>query len=114
MSAALSRYDIGDQAGDMTCTKAIIITKLRNQYSRFSNFIFFPSGTKTDLREDKETLAQLTQQGKSPFKKETGEKLATKIGAVKYMECSALTQKGLRPVSSKPTLCLWYSSVKQI
>ncbi len=59
---------------------------------------FILVGTKTDLREDKETLAQLTQQGKSPFKKETGEKLATKIGAVKYMECSALTQKGLRPL----------------
>lgn len=34
----------------------------------------------------------------SPLKREQGQKLANKIRAVKYMECSALTQRGLKQV----------------
>lgn len=52
-------------------------------------------GTKIDLREDKEALAQLANVSKAPFKKSDGERLCTKINAVRYMECSALTQKNL-------------------
>ncbi|XP_022095139.1 ras-related protein ced-10-like isoform X2 [Acanthaster planci] len=59
---------------------------------------FILVGTKIDLREDRETLTRLSQQGKAPFKKEAGEKLAAKTGAYKYMECSALTQKGLKQI----------------
>ncbi|RXG55438.1 Ras-related C3 botulinum toxin substrate 1 [Armadillidium vulgare] len=55
-------------------------------------------GTKIDLREDKETLAFLSEQSQSPVKRESGQKLANKIRAVKYMECSALTQRGLKQV----------------
>ncbi|CAL8127367.1 unnamed protein product [Orchesella dallaii] len=55
-------------------------------------------GTKLDLRDDKETLAQLNEQGLSPIKREQGQRLANKIRAVKYLECSALTQRGLRQV----------------
>jgi len=56
-------------------------------------------GTKIDLREDKETLNVLSEQGLSPIKREQGQKLANKIRAVKYLECSALTQRGLKLVS---------------
>ncbi|XP_037089945.1 ras-related C3 botulinum toxin substrate 1-like isoform X2 [Pollicipes pollicipes] len=55
-------------------------------------------GTKIDLREDKEQLQQLSELGLSPVKREHGQKLAHKIRAVKYMECSALTQRGLKQV----------------
>jgi len=55
-------------------------------------------GTKMDLREDKETLGLLSEQGQSPVKREAGQKLSNKICAVKYMECSALTQRGLKQV----------------
>ncbi|XP_057367524.1 ras-related C3 botulinum toxin substrate 1-like [Daphnia carinata] len=55
-------------------------------------------GTKIDLREDRETLALLAEQGQSPMKREQGLKLASKIRAVKYLECSALTQRGLKQV----------------
>ncbi|CAG0920166.1 unnamed protein product [Notodromas monacha] len=55
-------------------------------------------GTKMDLREDKETLAILGEQGLQPVKREQGLKLASKIRAIKYLECSALTQKGLKQV----------------
>ncbi|CRK87020.1 CLUMA_CG000823, isoform A [Clunio marinus] len=55
-------------------------------------------GTKIDLRDDRETLSALAEQGLSPCKREQGQKLANKIRAVKYMECSALTQRGLKQV----------------
>lgn len=65
-------------------------------------FIFFVEcvkiGTKIDLRDDRETLSALSEQGLSPLKREQGQKLANKIRAVKYMECSALTQRGLKQV----------------
>jgi len=55
-------------------------------------------GTKIDLREDKEALQALAENGHSPMKREQGQKLANKIRAVKYLECSALTQRGLKQV----------------
>ncbi len=56
------------------------------------------SGTKIDLREDKEALQALSENGHAPLKREQGQKLANKIRAVKYLECSALTQRGLKQV----------------
>jgi len=56
------------------------------------------SGTKMDLREDKETLQTLSECGQSPVRREQGQKLANKIRAIKYLECSALTQRGLKQV----------------
>jgi len=55
-------------------------------------------GTKIDLREDKEALQALAENGHAPLKREQGQKLANKIRAVKYLECSALTQRGLKQV----------------
>jgi len=54
-------------------------------------------GTKSDAREDKEELAKLPS-GTQPIDPQDGENLANEIGAIKYMECSALTQKGLKQV----------------
>jgi len=56
------------------------------------------AGTKTDLREDKEVIGQLSNAGLAPVKREQGLKMASKIRAVKYLECSALTQRGLKQV----------------
>ncbi|CAH1780801.1 unnamed protein product [Owenia fusiformis] len=55
-------------------------------------------GTKIDLRENKEAIGLLVSQGLSPIKREQGIKMASKIKAVKYIECSALTQRGLKQV----------------
>jgi len=55
-------------------------------------------GTKSDLREDRETLLTLSAQGHSPVKRETAIKVATKIKAWKYVETSALTGRGLKLV----------------
>jgi len=55
-------------------------------------------GTKIDLRDDDKTLEELRGQGKSAITPEMGQKLATEIKALKYLECSALTRKGLKNV----------------
>lgn len=55
-------------------------------------------GTKIDLREDKPTLQALSENNQSPVKREAGQRLSNKIRAVKYLECSALTQRGLKQV----------------
>ncbi len=56
-------------------------------------------GTKLDLREDKETAEKLRKKYKeSPITTQQGHCLAREIGAVKYIECSALTRKGIHAV----------------
>ena len=59
---------------------------------------FSPLGTKIDLREDKDVIGQLAANGLAPIKREQGMKVASKIRAIKYLECSALTQRGLKQV----------------
>ncbi|KAJ1547720.1 DNA topoisomerase 1 [Cladochytrium tenue] len=55
-------------------------------------------GTKLDLREDRETIERLRDKRMSPISYQHGMAMAKEIGAVKYLECSALTQKGLKNV----------------
>jgi cell division control protein 42 len=55
-------------------------------------------GTQVDLREDPQVIEKLQRQKQSPVQSESGERLARELGAVKYVECSALTQKGLKNV----------------
>jgi len=63
-------------------------------------------GTKIDLREDKEALQALSEHGQAPLKREQGQKLANKIRAIKYLECSALTQRGLKQVFDEAVRCV--------
>ncbi|CAF0750092.1 unnamed protein product [Rotaria sordida] len=55
-------------------------------------------GTKIDLREDRDFVNQLQKQNLQSIKREQGQRLCKKIRAFKYVECSALTQKGLKQV----------------
>ncbi len=55
-------------------------------------------GTKIDLRNDPQLIAELASKGLSPITTAQGEELAAKINAAKYVECSALTQQGLKQV----------------
>jgi Ras-related C3 botulinum toxin substrate 1 len=55
-------------------------------------------GTKTDLREDRETIEKLKEKKLAPITYPQGLAMMKEITAVKYVECSALTQKGLKQV----------------
>jgi Ras-related C3 botulinum toxin substrate 1 len=55
-------------------------------------------GTKSDLRNDQETQAQLHQKGIQMVQTQSAEAVASEINAVKYVECSALTQENLKNV----------------
>jgi len=55
-------------------------------------------GTKTDLRDDAKVLERLKNKSMAPLTKDQGEKMSKEIHALKYMECSALTQEGLKEV----------------
>ncbi|KAK2173695.1 hypothetical protein NP493_856g01009 [Ridgeia piscesae] len=71
-------------------------------------------GTKIDLREDKEVVGQLAAQTLSPVKREHGIKLASKIRAYKYLECSALTQRGLRQVFDEAVRAVLMPNVRPV
>jgi len=51
-----------------------------------------------DLRDDPNIIEKLSGSNQKPVTVEEAEKLAEEIGAIKYVECSALTQQGLRKV----------------
>ena len=53
---------------------------------------FLLVGTQVDLRDDATTIEQLSKNKQKPVSVEAGEKLARDLKAVKYVECSALTQ----------------------
>lgn len=55
-------------------------------------------GTKTDLRNDESTLESLRKEGKSPITEEEANNMVKELGAIKYLECSALTRQGLKNV----------------
>ena len=55
-------------------------------------------GLKTDLRNDAEAIKELAKKNAEPISVAQGEKLAAKIQADCYMECSAKTQEGLKEV----------------
>ncbi|CAI5691766.1 cell division control protein 42 homolog isoform X2 [Oreochromis aureus] len=59
---------------------------------------FLLVGTQVDLRDDSVTLEKLAKNKQRPVTFESGETLAHELKAVKYMECSALTQKGVQNV----------------
>jgi len=55
-------------------------------------------GTKLDLRDDPKTVGGLREKRMSPITYPQGIQRSKEINAVRYLECSALTQKGLKNV----------------
>ncbi|XP_064419395.1 ras-related C3 botulinum toxin substrate 2 [Latimeria chalumnae] len=55
-------------------------------------------GTKLDLRDDKDIIERLREKRLSPISYPQGLAMAQEIKAVKYVECSALTLRGLKIV----------------
>ena len=61
-------------------------------------------GTQIDLRDDASTIEKLAKQRQRPISYNQGIQLQWKIGAARYVECSALTQKGLKNVFDEAIL----------
>jgi len=59
---------------------------------------FLLVGTQMDLRTDPATITNLEKKKKKPVNAEQGKRLANELGAVAYVECSALTQEGMKNV----------------
>ncbi|WAR14008.1 CDC42-like protein [Mya arenaria] len=57
-----------------------------------------------DLRDDASTIEKLAKNRQKPVSGDQGERLARELRAVKYVECSALTQKGLKNVFDEAIL----------
>ncbi|TSK58079.1 Rho-related GTP-binding protein RhoJ [Bagarius yarrelli] len=70
-------------------------------------------GTQIDLRDDPKTLGRLLQMKEKPLTYEQGLKLAREIGAQCYLECSALTQKGLKTVFDEAILTIFSPKKKK-
>lgn len=62
------------------------------------NAPFILVGTKTDLREDKSVLGALKARGVEPVTLLQGIKLAKRLGAKEYVECSAINMIGVKEV----------------
>uniref|UniRef100_A0A673WA10 small monomeric GTPase n=1 Tax=Salmo trutta TaxID=8032 RepID=A0A673WA10_SALTR len=73
-------------------------------------------GTKLDLRDEKETIEKLKEKKLAPITYPQGLALAKEIDSVKYLECSALTQRGLKTVfdeAIRAVLCPQPTKVKK-
>jgi cell division control protein 42 len=62
-------------------------------------------GTQVDLRDDPVVEDKLKKQKLKAIRKEQGEEMAQSLGAVKYVECSALTQYKLKDVFDEVNHC---------
>ena len=71
------------------------------------NVPFILVGTKLDLRSDEHTQQKLAEKRQEPISFEQGQQLASEIGAYKYVECSALTQGGLKQVFDEGIRCVF-------
>jgi len=65
---------------------------------------FLLVGTQIDLRDDAATIDKLAKNKQKPISIEQGDKLQKELRAVKYVECSALTQNGLKDVFDEAIL----------
>lgn len=70
-------------------------------------------GNKKDLRNDPNTIKELSKMKQEPVKPEEGRAMAEKINAFAYLECSAKSKEGVREVFETATraalqVCLNY------
>merc|ERR1719272_226 len=65
---------------------------------------FLLVGTQQDLRDDPTMIGKLDKNKQKPVTNDQGEKCSATLNAVKYVECSALTQKGLKNVFDEAIL----------
>lgn len=74
---------------------------------------FLIVGTQIDLREDEKTRQKLQKRKQKPVTSEEGARLAKKVNADCYVECSALTQQGLKDVFDEALLAVLDPQIKR-
>eukprot|EP00092_Neocalanus_flemingeri_P038466 GFUD01041876.1.p1 GENE.GFUD01041876.1~~GFUD01041876.1.p1 ORF type:complete len:223 (+),score=57.60 GFUD01041876.1:58-669(+) len=65
-------------------------------------------GNKLDLREDRETIHSMAEEQSAPITYLQGLAMAKDVGALEYLECSALTKKGVDTVFEKAIKAVLY------
>ena len=75
---------------------------------------FILVGTQTDLRDDVEVVEALAAGQQKAVTSSEGARLGREVRAVKYLECSALTQKGLKTVFDEVSSDLWLSHLSPL
>ncbi|CED82401.1 small gtpase-binding protein [Phaffia rhodozyma] len=68
-----------------------------------SNLPIILVGCKKDLRQDPRTIEELKKTSQRPVSQAEGQAVAQKIGARRYIECSARTGEGVRDVFQTAT-----------
>lgn len=61
------------------------------------------------MRDDGSVREKLAKQKLAPVRKEDGDRMAKELGAVKYVECSALTQYKLKDVFDEVCVFVFFS-----
>lgn len=74
---------------------------------------FLIVGTQVDLREDEKVRQRLQKRRQKPITPEEGQRLAKKVNADCYVECSALTQQGLKDVFDEAMLAVLEPKIKR-
>lgn len=74
------------------------------------NTPFLLVGLEIELRDDAEALERLARVNDQPVSADTAEEAARELGAVKYVECSFVTQEGLKNALDEATLAALASS----
>ena len=72
------------------------------KYCPYTPFILV--GTKIDLRNNRDEIEKLAKKKEKPVTYEEAARVAKQIKAVKYVECSALNQQGIRDVFDEAIL----------
>ncbi|CAM9182296.1 unnamed protein product [Discosporangium mesarthrocarpum] len=67
---------------------------------------FILVGTKLDLRDDQDAVRRLSEKRQQPISFSEAQQLAESLGAYGYLECSALTQQGLKQVFDGAIRCV--------
>lgn len=70
-------------------------------------------GCKKDLREDPKVIEELAKNKQKPVSYEEGLAVAQKIGAYKYLECSAKSNDGVKEVFEHATRAALLAKTKK-
>uniref|UniRef100_A0A8C7C4Z0 Uncharacterized protein n=1 Tax=Neovison vison TaxID=452646 RepID=A0A8C7C4Z0_NEOVI len=74
---------------------------------------FLLGGTQIDLRDDSFMIEKLAKNKQKTVTPKTADKLAHDLKVVRYVECPALAQKGLKNVFDQAVLAAWASKSRR-